>query len=128
MPPSSGEPSGDNRRPSGRLRETFFRTGLVAVSLGLALAAIDSYARWDSGQERLADLAGAGTPLTSSLAAEIRREPDMERARVVAARAVLGAELEPSRTAAALATSREGGPSRLAGASAEAAAALAVRP
>jgi hypothetical protein len=116
-------PAPGTGRPSGRLRETVFRTGLVAVSLALALAAIDSCARWEIGQERLADLAGGGAPLPTSLAAEIRREPDLERARIAAARAVLGAELEPSRPAV-----RDAGISRLAAASNEAAAALAVRP
>ncbi len=121
------ESPGASRRPPRRLAETVFRTGLVAVSLALALAAIDSCGRWEIGQERLADLAGGGAPLPAALAAEIRREPDLERARVVAARAVLGAELEPSHPAA-LAGSRDAGPSRLAGAAAEAAAALAARP
>ncbi len=125
MPPSS---AARPRRPSGRWIDTALRLGLVAVALALALAAIGSCARWETAQERLADFVGGGAPLSASLAAELRREPDIERARIAAARAVLGAELAPGGRAAVAGSTGETGPARLAAANDAAAAALAVRP
>ncbi len=113
-------------RPRGRWSEALFRLGAVAACLGLALAAIDSCARWEVGESRLAELAGNGLPLAPGLAAALRREPDLARARIVAARAIVGAELETA--ARRNANPGDGGPARLAPAGEAAAASLAARP
>jgi len=122
-------PQGTQARPSrrhGRWTEAAIRAGLAVLSLALASAALDVCGTWESGQDRLVDLAGGGAPLPSVLAAELRREPDLERARTAAARAALAAELDPTRRADPGA--RAAGPERLAAARQAAATALALRP
>lgn len=125
------------RRPRRALAA---RALLVAVAAGLALAALAQHRGWTAAERRLAaaiaelDDSGAGGrgSLPATLAADVRREGDPARGRIVVARAALAAELDPRRleglTPGEIDAERQASARRLARVAELAAVALAERP